>query len=235
MANGTTDAKLQEETQAHPVRFGRQTAVKVWISNLVNGTFVTNTTDDPNHVLSGNSRISRANLMGVIVQKSAAKVLNYDYVTIDDGSGRITARAFENRQLLADFQIGDMVNILGKPREYGTEIYLVPEIARKIDNPLWLEVRKQELAGLPQLTDTTPTPPKKQAEKTEETTAEEDTILTPHDTLLQLIRTLDEGSGVDVNEILSQTRIDQAEKILQTLLMRGDVFEIRPGKVKVLE
>ena len=42
-----------------------------------------------------------------------------------------------------------------------------------------------------------------------------------------------EGEGIDVEELIKQ--FDNAEKAIKQLLEDGEVFEIRPGKLKVLE
>jgi RPA family protein len=212
-------------------RFDRQTAVKTWIRNLANGKYVANPGWEPNHVLAGGVKIGRANVIGAVVQRSDSKVLSYDYLMLDDGTGRIMVRAFEG-QPLAGFQVGDLVNIVGKPREYADEIYLIPEVARRLEDPLWAEVRRRELAGQP-LLEAKESLAAIQAPAEETVEAEE--IVTPLDRLLDAIRGLDKGDGVEVEDIASAVKGQDAEKLLQSLLMRGDIFEIRPGRVKVLE
>ena len=34
--------------------------------------------------------------------------------------------------------------IIGRPREYMNEKYIVTEILKKVDNPAWIELRKKE-------------------------------------------------------------------------------------------
>lgn len=214
----------------------RQTAMKVWIQHLSRGKYVENPGWEPNYVLHGELKIFRANILGIVVQKSNSKVLNYDYLVLDDGTGKIMVRAFENRELLNEFQIGNLVNIIGKPREYGSDIYLIPEIARQVTDSSWIEVRRKELEKLPILL--TPTEEDVQRPAREEApvieTMEEE-IVTPKDKMISLIRELDRGEGVDVETVLSAARGTQAEKLLQNLLLHGDVFEIKPGRIKLLE
>ena len=208
----------------------RQTAVKVWIRNLANGSYVTNPGWEPNHVISGELRIGRANVMGVVVQKSDSKVLNYDYVILDDSTGRIMVRAFEDRRVLCDFQVGDLINIIGKPREYAGEVYLIPEIARKVEDPLWVEVRKRELEAMPIIEEKVA--PAREAPIED---VETEDIVTPLDRLLSAIKGLDKGEGVEIEDVLSSVKGEDAEKMLRDLLMKGDIFEIRPGRIMVLE
>ncbi len=224
---------LQERKPAE-----RHTALKVWIRWLIEGKFISNPGWESNYIGYNDMKIGRANIVGVVVQKSASKVLNYDYIVVDDGTGRIAVRAFEERQMLQDLQIGDLVNVIGKPREYGAEVYLVPEIARRIDDPLWAEVRKRELERVSSTimqpaqeriaAKTAPQQPGSEKE-------EDDAIITPRDKLLTAIRALDDGNGVEVETILARSADAQAGKMLQGMLLRGDIFEVKPGRIKILE
>ena len=69
-------------------------------------------------------------MIGVIVQKS--ELNNYKTLTIDDGTGKISARAFENNVLLDKTDVGDVVLIIGRPREFSSEKYILIEIIKKI-------------------------------------------------------------------------------------------------------
>ncbi len=214
----------------------RHTALKIWICQLTEGRYVANPGWESNYILYNDLRISRANVFGVVVQKSASRVMQYDHLAIDDGTGRIMVRTFEDRQLLQDLQVGDLVNVIGRPREYGDEIYLVPEIAKKISNPLWIEVRKRELEHMPTVSAAAKdASTEKKGEQGDSTAIEDDAIVTPRDKLLTLIRELDKGEGVDVETILTRGPSEQAEKLLQGMLLRGDIFEIKPGRIKLLE
>ena len=50
-----------------------------------------------------------------------------------------------------------------------------------------------------------------------------------------LIKKLDKGDGVAVENIINNFNNDQTENIINQLLENGDIFEIKPGKLKVLE
>ena len=52
---------------------------------------------------------------------------------------------------------------------------------------------------------------------------------------IKLIRNLDNGSGVDYEEILKRLKEGEGEKLIQNLMLQGDVFEVKPGKLKILE
>ena len=46
---------------------------------------------------------------------------------------------------------------------------------------------------------------------------------------------MDQGSGVDVDEIVSNIKIENCDQIVQNLIEEGEIFEISPGRVKLLE
>ena len=50
-----------------------------------------------------------------------------------------------------------------------------------------------------------------------------------------LIKKLDDGYGVSIEDIIKNSNNSKAENIITKLLERGDIFEIKPGKLKVLE
>jgi len=57
----------------------------------------------------------------------------------------------------------------------------------------------------------------------------------PYQKILNVITILDKGEGVDVQEVVNNIKIDNCENIVQNLIEEGEVFEISPGKVKILE
>ena len=53
--------------------------------------------------------------------------------------------------------------------------------------------------------------------------------------IYSLIKELDNGDGVSFEDILGKFKGAEAEAIINTLLENGNIFEIRPGRLKVLE
>jgi hypothetical protein len=51
--------------------------------------------------------------------------------------------------------------------------------------------------------------------------------------VIQLIKKLDDGSGAPIEQLVEAN--PEAESILTTLMAEGEIFEIKPGRVKVLE
>ncbi|MCX6707767.1 MAG: OB-fold nucleic acid binding domain-containing protein, partial [Candidatus Woesearchaeota archaeon] len=123
----------------------RQTAIKTRIRCLLNGKYVVNEGWEPNHILWGSQKISRVNIIGVVVEKNQNEFSSSVSATIDDGSGRINVRSFEENLFLNNLAVGDVVVLIGRPREYSNEIYIMPEIIKPLEDKRWVEVRKIEL------------------------------------------------------------------------------------------
>ena len=63
---------------------------------------------------------------------------------------------------------------------------------------------------------------------------EEEIVSNSTNEIFKLIKTLDKGDGVSVEELSSKS-IEGTDKIIDTLLKEGDIFEVKPGRLKVLE
>jgi RPA family protein len=207
----------------------RQIAYKTRIKDLLGGKYVKEEGWNPNYIEAGERKISRINLIGTIVSKEA--IDSFQSLIIDDGTGKISARTFEKDLSLDNLDIGDVVLIIGRPREYGGEKYILIEIIRKIENKKWILYRKAELEKyiIP-----SEKPEEKKIEE-EQITTEEEVIKegSPAEMILKRIKEQDKGEGADFDEVIKG--IDDGEKIISTLLSDGEVFEIKPGKLKVLE
>lgn len=165
----------------------RETAVHAWITELTSGSF-TQEEDGPSSVLLQNgTTIGKARIYGIAVST--------EELVVDDGTGSILVRTFEKQ---FNVKIGDPVLVIGKPRIYQEQCYILGEIVKKIDTK-WLEIIQK-------------THPIKQES-------------------IEIIRNLDKGDGANYEEVAA--RIGE-EKIIH-LLSTGQIFETRPGKIKVLE
>ena len=125
----------------------RQTAIRARISDITTGKFVRKEGLEPSYVLSElGQRISRAKLLGTVVDKFMSEDGNYSTITIDDDSDSIRIKAFrENVNLLKDIELGDLVMIIGKVREYAGENYIIPDIVKKVANPNYECLHKLEI------------------------------------------------------------------------------------------
>lgn len=126
----------------------RLTAYKVKIEDLVKGQFVRgNMPKEPSYLITPwGRRVSRARILGTIVEKFVREDQSYCTLRIDDGSGTITVRAWrEGVPDIINYQVGEIVDIIGRVREYAGEVYLVPEIISRIRDPNWEIVRELEI------------------------------------------------------------------------------------------
>jgi len=198
----------------------RQIAYKIRISDILDSRYITAQGFNPNYIEKYGKEISRINIIGTIVLKSAQD--NYKTLVIDDGTGKISVRIFESDTLLDNINIGDVVTIIGRPREFSSEKYIHIEIIKKID-PSWLKVRDIELrmAGI-------------NYNNSDDTPIKAESFVSPTNNIIKLIKELDSGEGVSIEDI-SPKNIEGIDKIIKVLLKEGDIFEIKPGKLKVLE
>ena len=201
----------------------RQTAYKIRIKNILDSRYIKTEGFAPNYLEINTQEVSRINIMGVVVQKS--ELDNYKTLIIDDGTGKISARVFENDTLLDIIDVGNIVLIIGRPREFSSEKYLLIETIKKI-NHSWARVRKLELEKNWKKSDSF---------SDNNSSIEEGVIDSgPTSKIVKLIKELDKGYGVTIEE-LSSRNIKDIDKTLNMLLKKGDLFEIKPGKLKVLE
>lgn len=194
----------------------RNVACKILISSILNAEFGKDELS-AGYVRIDGSNVSRVNIMATLVYKSEDA---YSSAIIDDGSGRISLKSFENKAFFANVDVGDAVLIIGKVREFGNERHVLPEIVKKI-NTEWMNVRNLEL---------------------NETRHGEETIHIDKPVaaaigkdIYELIKKMDYGDGVAVEDLIRNCSGQGTEKIVNMLLENGDVFEIKPGKIKVLE
>lgn len=197
----------------------RQIAYKVLISNILNGIF---SKDElyAGYIKLNNKNISRVNLIATVVDK--AEYSSYSSIMIDDGTGRIPLRTIENNQFFSKIDVSDVVLVIGRIREFNNERYIMPEIIKNI-NSSWLNVRRFEIS---QHFDN------KIIEQPIEETSTDANI---NEVVYSLIKKMDDGYGVAIDDVIKNSNNSEAERIIYKLLENGDIFEIKPGKLKVLE
>ncbi len=201
----------------------RNVAYKVAVHDVLKGHFKKDESS-MSFARINNLDMSRVNIIATLVDKN--EELNFASGLIDDGTGRIQIRSFQDKSTIGKINIGDAVIVIGKLREFNDEKYLAPEIIKKIDDLGWFNVRKLELKTVIAKEDNV----ESQTVKTNELDS------TGHNSdFFSLIRSLDKGEGAPVDEIIATSSNQDTEKILKQLLESGDIFELRPGRVKVLE
>ncbi len=220
----------------------RQTAYVCSVKDLVEGTYTRREGWEPNFVSTSKGAVSRVQFAGIVVEKSSA-----NDVLVDDGTGKMTVRRFED---VIRAEVGQPVLVVGRPREYGGEIYVVSEVLRLLPSAGWIKYFSW-LKG--EVSKYIPSVPKEQpvhdANPKDIVLGEDDNVKPVVDAssssdgpvtnvaqeLINIIRELDPGDGAPTDEVLARANFDNAEDKLQFLIEEGEVFELRAGKIKVLE
>ena len=199
----------------------RNVACKARISDILSGRFVK---DDVSagYIIIGIMNVYRVNVIANFVYKS--EQANSSSAVIDDGTGKISLRAFENKNIFSNADIGDFVLVIGRVREFGSERYIMPEIVKKITDIEWVNLRKLELESADfesiKIKDNIPA-----AEPSQDIGEE----------IYSLIKSLDNGDGADFDIVIKNSKNNDAEQAIGRLLESGDIFEVKPGRLKVLE
>ena len=203
----------------------RQVACKTNISDLLNASFAKDELS-AGYVKLNNINVSRVNIIANVVYKSEQQQ-DYPSAVVDDGTGKILLRSFENNSVFSKIDVGDFILVVGKIREFNGERYIIPEISKKMDNAGWMSVRKAELKNDNNISDG------KIGDGNEAVAG--DTSQSANEDIYITIKNLDKGDGAAVDEVIKSSNSNDAEKIINRLLANGDVFEIKPGRLKVLE
>ncbi len=189
----------------------RQIAYKVRINDLFKGNYIIQEGWDPNYIDLGNLKISRVNIIAAVLDKEVTDT--FATLTLDDGTANITVKSFnEDIKKVENINIGDVVLLIGRPREYNEQLFISIEIIKKV-NPLWAKVRKLEL--------------EKQPEQKIEIKQK-----TPREKIINVMNSMDNPEGVDISEVLNMANIENGEKIIDELVKEGELYENKPGRIR---
>ncbi|MBU0666770.1 MAG: hypothetical protein ABIC91_06535 [Nanoarchaeota archaeon] len=213
--------------------FQRLTAKKCQIIDIIRGRYVKKEGWEPNYIVTPFENISRVNILGIVVSKISEKNL-----LLDDGTEKISVRVFENENLL-NIPLGSTVLIIGKPRMFNEETYVFPEIIKILLDSKWLKVRELEMKikrknqnielNIPEKKEFI-----KEEKKEKELTKPKKEQINYRDLILKKIKEDDCDEGVSIANIENIFGINNCETIINELLEEGEIFEIKPGKVKIL-
>lgn len=195
----------------------REIAYKSTVGEIINGDFVVRDGWEPNFVRDSvhNRDLSRVNIIGTIIEAGGL-------FRLDDGTGNVILRRFEKP--MPDLTVGDLVLVVGRPREYNEERYLMIECLQRLENHAWLLVRRKELASRDKESEAVVS-----SEKVVEEPTKKNSL-----SIVEIIEQLDEGNGVTIERVLQQAGKDIDEGHIRRLVEDGEIFEIRPGIVKML-
>ena len=166
----------------------------------------------------GDKKLLRVNLIANVVDKFINDgEKKYASITVDDASGQIKLKAFgDDIEPLKAISSGDTLQIIGLVREYNSELYIVPEVAKRVD-PKWLLVRKLEIQNA-----------KKDAPLP--------TNASLREIILEKIKKADSTGGLDKEQLILDT--EASPEVINTeikhLLEEGMIYEPRPGILRYL-
>ncbi len=238
----------------------RLPAKKVRICDIVNGKFYFGEKEGmkPSYLITPfGQKISRVNLVATVIDKFLSEDENYSTITIDDGTETIRVKTFREKvDLLKEIEIGDMVIVIGKIKEYNGEVYINGEIVRKVENKNLEILRKLEILNelVEQkkiLEEIKKLQGKINSEELEEYVKKKFGIdreslrviqenlkvsqeIDYKPKILKLIEDLDEGEGVEISKILQLSDLPEnvIDNAINELLASGTLYEPRPGIFK---
>ncbi len=217
----------------------RDTARKIWINDLNNSEYITQEGWNPNYITIDNEKFFRINIIGIVVSKQQEAGSGRISIIVEDNSGQILIRNFEDNQQASSVNVGEVIQVTGKPREFNGQKFIIPETIHRYDMG-WMKLRNIELGEYKEKAKKTGNEVNN-VENRSATRAEEKIDAqyieddSPAERIIDFIRKNDLGSGVEMTVVIDTSGTGNAEKVLETLLKQGDIFEIRPGRVKILE
>ena len=256
----------------------RSIAYKMNIEDIKNGDFfIENIQDKKISYINTpfNLKVSRVRIFGDVVfirsyKKEDTGNVGSVYIGVNDGTESILVRAFlesqyntkylESIKIAKDLEVGDMVDIVGRVRKRENDIYINPEIIRKIENPNFETLRELEKIYLKLMFKKQKEKPESSEVKVEKRDEEESFEVDLNDIeedleaessinlsisgesddtitkILSLIEKIDEGNGVTIKEISTYTNIstDKLESILKVLFEDGTIYEPKKGRFRKL-
>jgi RPA family protein len=168
----------------------------------------------------GDKKIVRVNILANCVDKFVQEgEKQFASLTVDDASGQLKLKAFgEDIAPLKEIMQGDTLQIIGNMREWNGELYIIPEVAKKVDSQ-WLLVRKLEIQNakkdLPQ---------------------EASGVSALKNEIMDKIKTAEPEGGIDMDTIIMDTEAtpDTINAEVKKLLEEGLIYEPRPGRLRYL-
>lgn len=220
----------------------RQIAYRIMIKDILSGRYTKEKGWSPNHIILEDGRkISRINIIGTIINKQIDDGFNYNDIKIDDGSGNIVSRVFDNKELFNNINVGDSVILIGRPREFGSIRYIIPEILKKIENKDWirlrqLELNKKEIANEENVSNISNIGQISKKENVKIEDVDEVCLEEKNNFIVfSIVKELDKGDGANFNDVIEKLDDKKAENIINNMIKQGELFEIRPGRIKTLE
>ena len=170
-------------------------------------------------------QVARARILATVMNVFRSEDGNFGSVTLDDGSDTIRAKAFKDLAVLDGVAVGDLVDAVGKVREYNGEIYMMPELIRKVSPDMEL-LRRAELLRL------AGAPGKPAGIAAPRASKDVDEKVGLRNRVLEVVESREDGATFA--EIAGAVKADEEalEDAINELLTEGICYEPTPGKIK---
>lgn len=237
----------------------RLISLKTRIGPIISGKYVVKEGFEPNYVIAQNGmKLSRVRLMGTVVDKFAASTGKLVSITLDDSTATIRAKMFNSPNFFDGIDEGDVIDVIGRVKEYQDEIFIIPETVRKVDDVNWELLREMEIREslkivekkrklvkefMSQTSDLMEL--KKLMSEKYEISEDEVEALIPQESeaeaetnnkekILQIISEADKGDGCEYALIMEKSGLSESELdiAVSELIDEGSIFEPRPGRIK---
>lgn len=223
----------QVQAQTEKAATKRQTANMYWIADIKNASIDTSQQYPSFNIRDKN--IVRVNLIAVVTAKYVSENGSYVNLGIDDGTGMISVKAWnEDTIQLNKQEIGNVVLVIGKLGITSSkESYVRPEIVRQIEMS-WLIARKKELElkyGEPKAAVAAAEEP---VSVIEEEVVQNVSKFVVRAKILEILNQNPEGMDEQKIASLSGYNTSDAIKAITELVREGEVYYSRPGVVKGL-
>ena len=168
----------------------------------------------------GDKKVVRVNILANCVDKFIQEgEKQFGSLTVDDASGQLKLKVFgEDIDRVKNIMQGDTLQIIGNMREWNGEIYMIPEVAKKVD-ARWLLVRKLEIQN---------------ARKDLPVDEKGDNSL--KNQILDKIKGVEADGGIDRETLVMDVEAspEAIESEVKKLLEDGLIYEPRPGRLRYL-
>lgn len=212
-----------------------------------------------NYIEIAGKKVSRVSVVGNVVDKFTSEGKPYVSLTIDDGTEQIRIKIFDKIEMAKDVNIGDTILVIGVLRFFNEELYILPEIIRKLDIK-WTLVRKLELEKeygkenleqlqnplISQSSPSAPIPAMSEddeeyiLEKVEEEkvgNSEKAEKESESDIKTEIMRLASENeSGINIEQIILSLKhpVSEISSAIKELIDEGRLYEPQPGKIRAI-
>jgi len=168
----------------------------------------------------GDKKVVRVNILANCVDKFVQEgEKSFASLTVDDASGQLKLKVFgEDIERVKGIMQGDTLQVIGNMREWNGEIYMIPEVVKKVD-ARWLLVRKLEMDEA-----------RNNMPEVEGGASEVKNLI------LDKIKGAESDGGIDRDALVMDVEAgpDVIEVEVKKLLEEGLVYEPRPGRLRYL-